>query len=150
MLVGDRGMLRADSLEQIRAAGYHRAVAEALPRENEVLKEPGPRVGRSRLGRGILRESWCQVMGKWGSRHLAISSVARAKEDLETLINKLRTGHELGLAAQEGLERGDCGWAGTHDELVRSESKRLVAVGAEDSFELVRDRSRKGWIFLEV
>ncbi len=150
VFVGDRGMLTTKNLERLHAAGYHYVVAETLSHEKEILEEALSRGRRTRAKKGHLSENWCEIIGKDSRRHIAVFSMAKEKEELGTLADRLRKGNGLELWAQEGVERGSRWWEGTHHELVRSLTKRLMAVGADDLFEVVWDPSRKGSIFLEV
>jgi transposase len=150
VFVGDRGMLTAKNLELLHSAGYHYVVAETLSHEKEALAEAQKKRRKIRAKKGHLGESWCEVIGPDGRRHIAIFSVAKEKEELATLEDRLRKGRELEAWAQEGVERGDRWWEGTHHELVRSVTKRLMAENAEDLFKVVWDPVRKGSIFLEV
>ncbi|MGI0131133.1 MAG: IS1634 family transposase, partial [Thermoplasmata archaeon] len=150
VFVGDRGMLTTKNLERIHASGFHYVVAETLSHEKEILEEGRSKRRKARAKKGHLGESWCEVIGKDGRRHIAIYSMDKEKEEIETLSDKLRKGKELELWAQEGVERGDRWWEGTHHQLVRSLTKRLMAAGAEDLFEVVWDPSKKESIFLEV
>ncbi|MGI0128797.1 MAG: IS1634 family transposase [Thermoplasmata archaeon] len=150
VFVGDRGMLTTKNLERLHAAKFHYVVAETLSHEKEILEEARSKGRKARAKKGHLSESFCEVVGVDGRRHIAVFSRAKEKEELETLADKLRKGKELELWAQEGVERGDRWWEGTHHELVRSLTKKLMAVGAEGLFQVVWDPSRKGSIFLEV
>ena len=150
VFVGDRGMLTTKNLERLHEARFHYVVAETLSHEKEVLTEAQRRGRNPRAKKGHLGESFGEVIGKDGRRHIAVFSNAKEKEELAGLEDRLRKGRELEAWAQEGVERGDRWWEGTHHELVRSLTKRLMAVGAEDLFQVVWDPSRKGSIFLEV
>ncbi len=150
VFVGDRGMLTAKNLERLHAARYHYVVAETLSHEKEVLTEAQGRGRKTRAKKGHLGESWCEVVGKDGRRHIAIFSMTKEKEEMATLADHLQKGRELEAWAQAGVERGDRWWEGTHHELVRSLTKRLMAEGAEELFKVVWDPSRKGSVFLEV
>ncbi len=150
VFVGDRGMLTVKNLERLHNARYHYVVAETLSHEKEVLAEARGRGRKPRVKRGHLRESWCEVIGKDGRRHIAVFSMDKEKEERTTLEEKLRKGRELEVWAQAGVARGDRWWEGTHHELVRSLTKRLMAEGTEELFKVVWDPSRNGSIFLEV
>ena len=150
VFVGDRGMLTTKNLELLHAAGFHYVVAETLSHEKEALAEAEKKSRRNRAKQGHLGESWCEVIGKDGRRHIAVFSMAKEKDERAALEDRLQKGRELEAWAQAGVERGDRWWEGTHHELVRSLTKKLLAVGAEELFEVAWDPSREGSIFLEV
>lgn len=150
VFVGDRGMLTSKNLERLHDAGFHYVVAETLSHEKEILAEAQQKSRKTRAKKGHLGESWCEVIGKDGRRHLAIFSAAKEKDERAALEDRLQKGRELEAWAQEGVERGDRWWEGTHHELVRSLTKKLLAVGAEELFKVVWDPSREGSIFLEI
>jgi transposase len=150
VFVGDRGMLTSKNLKRLHAAKFHYVVAETLSHEKEILEEAQTKSRKTRAKKDHLGESWCEVIGEDGRRHIAVFSMAKEKDELAALEDRLQKGHELEAWAQAGVERGDRWWEGTHHELVRSLTKKLMAVGAEELFQVVWDPSRKGSIFLEV
>jgi transposase len=166
--VGDRGMLTETNLKLLHAAGFHYVVAETLWNEKEVLTEASkksraplsPRVAgkgrQSRLEVGIpraeekeLEESWCEVVGKDGRRHLVIFSAAKREDELASLQERLAAGRTIEKWARAGIKRGE--WTeANHHELVKSVTKQLVKEGADLLFEVEWDQDTVGGLNLVV
>ncbi|MHB8352386.1 MAG: IS1634 family transposase [Thermoplasmata archaeon] len=175
--VGDRGMLTGTNLELLHEAGFHYVVAETLWNEKEVLAEASkkareplnlmqvPETGQqSRLDVGVAlkeaeappEESWCEVVGTDGRRHIVIYSEAKKQDELESLGERLDTGRAIEKWARAGVTRGE--WTEVnHHELVKSVTKRLVKEGADLLYEvewnqdtigglnLIVNKARKNW-----
>jgi transposase len=166
--VGDRGMLTGPNLKLLHAAGFHYVVAETLWNEKEVLAEAAkkareplnPRIAgdgrQSRLEVGIrrtevkeLEESWCEVVGTDGRRHIVIYSEAKREDELASLQERLAVGKGIEKWARAGVTRGD--WSDTnHHELVKSVTKRLVKEGADLLYEVEWDQDTVGGLNLLV
>ncbi|EQD73902.1 transposase, IS4 family protein, partial [mine drainage metagenome] len=105
VFVGDRGMRTTKNLELLHAGGYHYVVAETLWNEKEALAEARGKARAPRSKTGHLGESWCEVIGKDGRRHIAVFSVAKETEEKAALGDRLRKGKELQKWAQAGVNR---------------------------------------------
>jgi hypothetical protein len=167
--VGDRGMLTDTNLKLLHAAGFHYVVAETLWNEKEVLTEaskksraplaPVRRPGRghqTRLEVGAsvaegeeLEESWCEVIGKDGRRHVVVFSEAKRQDELAALKERLAAGRGIEKWARAGVQRGD--WTeANHHELVKSVTKQLVKEGADLLYEVEWDQDTVGGLNLVV
>ncbi|MGI0151053.1 MAG: IS1634 family transposase, partial [Thermoplasmata archaeon] len=102
VFVGDRGMLTSKNLDRLHRARFHYVVAETLSHEKEALAEAQGRGRKTRAKKGHLGESWGGVIGKDGRRRIAVFSMAKEKEELAGLEERLRKGRELEVWAQEG------------------------------------------------
>ena len=153
--VGDRGMLTGTNLKLLHAAGFRYVVAETLWNEKEVLAgaatktraplNPARVTGKGRQSRlevgdthaeeKELEESWCEVVGKDGRRHIAIFSAAKREDELASLEERLRAGRAIEKWARAGVKRSE--WTeANHHELVKSVTKQLVKEGADLLFEV--------------
>jgi transposase len=168
--VGDRGMLTETNLKLLHAAGFHYVVAETLWNEKEVLAEAAkkaraplipmrvPGKGRqSRLevgafpksGPGSLEESWCEVVGRDGRRHIVIFSEAKRQDELESFEERLAAGRVIEKWARGGIKRGE--WTeANHHELVKSVTKQLVKEGADLLYEVEWNQDTVGGLNLLV
>ena len=166
--VGDRGMLTGANLKLLHAAGFHYVVAETLWNEKEVLAEATKkaraplnlaRAGKGRQSRlevGVprseqkeLEESFCEVIGKDGRRHIVIFSAAKREDELASLEERLRAGRTIEKWARAGVKRGE--WTeADHHELVKSVTKQLVKEGADLLYEVEWDQDTVGGLNLIV
>jgi hypothetical protein len=167
--VGDRGMLTDTNLKLLHAAGFHYVVAETLWNEKEVLAEAAKKsrapldpIRRSEKGHQTrlevgtpisepeeLEESWCEVVGKDGRRHIVIFSEAKRREEWATLREHLAAGRSIEKWGRAGVRRGD--WTeANHHELVKSVTKQLVREGADLLYEVEWDQDTVGGLNLVV
>jgi hypothetical protein len=145
-------------------------VAETLWNEKEVLAEAAkkaraplnparvPGKGRqSRLevgsapeaGEEPLEESWCEVMGDDGRRHIVVFSEAKRQDELVSLQERLAAGRGIEKWARAGVKRGEWKEA-NHHELVKSVTKQLVKEGADLLYEVEWDQDTVGGLNLLV
>ena len=90
VFVGDRGMLTTKNLERLHAARFHYVVAETLSYEKETLEEAQRKGRKTCAKKGHLSESWCEVIGKDGRRHIAVFSMTKEKDEKAALEDRLQ------------------------------------------------------------
>ena len=172
--VGDRGMLTKKNLETLTEARFHYVIAETLWNVKPILaeaetkqREPLAPFAAAKKGRtqgaqaklevGLpspskekaLEESWCEVVGKDGRRHICVWSEEKRLGELASLKERLQAGKELEKWARSGVQSGE--WTeGNHHELVKALTKRLVEEDAEKLHEVVWDPQTLGTIFVKV
>ena len=168
--VGDRGMLTETNLKLLHAAGFHYVVAETLWNEKEVLAEaakktrtpmsPARVAGKGRrprlevgsspeVGEELREESWCEVVGKDGRRHIVVYSEVKRQDEFESLEERLAAGRAIETWARAGVKRGE--WTeANHHELVKSVTKQLVKEGADLLYEVEWDQDSVGGLNLLV
>ena len=172
--VGDRGMLTKKNLETLTAARFHYVIAETLWNVKPILaeaekrkREPLGPLAASRKGRKksaqarlevglppppeekVFEESWCEVVGKDGRRHICVWSEEKRQDELASLEERLEAGKELEKWARSGIQSGE--WTEeNHHELVKALTKRLVKEDAEKLHDVVWDPHTIGTVFVRV
>jgi transposase len=171
--VGDRGMLTSDNLKLLHEAGFHYVVAETLWNEKEVLSEakkkkreplrpltPQGEKGKGQqtrlavglpapVGEELLEESWCEVVGEDGRRHIVLFSEEKKRDELASLKERLEAGREIEKWARKGVKGGE--WTEkNHHQLVKAVTKQLVQENADLLYEIQWDMDTVGGLNLIV
>ena len=168
--VGDRGMLSEKNLAAVHAAGFHYIVAETLWNEKETLaeaqkklREPLALSETSPKGKGrqtqldsggpppqtAPEESWCEVVGKDGRRHIVVFSEEKREDELASLKERLEAGKEIEKWARAGVQRGE--WEEkNHHQLVKSVTRKLVKEKADLLYDVEWDENTVGGLNLKL